>query len=199
MKNVYAKLLKVQSLIPVIEKDTENPFYKSKYATKDGILEVVMPIMIANGLCFTCPLSNINGEPAIELSCVDPDSGEEILKVFPLIKKDDPQKEGAVITYTHRYAIAAFLNIQLGDDDDGNTASEKVAPKPPASAPSASGSYSASLTLESAGATLVTLKGATKQVKDWDASARSWMIENHKNPMVVSAVKYYIEHEIPFS
>lgn len=65
-------------------------------------------------------------------------------------------------------------------------------------APSALGS-SEDWNLEKAGATLVSLKGETKAIKDWDASARSWMAEKHANPMVKSAAKYYNEHEVPFA
>ena len=64
--------------------------------------------------------------------------------------------------------------------------------------PSAPGS-SEDWNLEKAGATLVSLKGETKAIKDWDASARSWMAEKHANPMVKSAAKYYNEHEVPFA
>lgn len=127
----------VQSLLPVIEKDTANPFYKSMYATLDGIYAVLIPILTSQGLVLSLPLTNIEGKPAIALELAEAESGEMIREVFPLIEKDDAQKQGSVITYTKRQFVASFFAIQLGDDDDGNTASDKQAPKAPVSAPQA--------------------------------------------------------------
>lgn len=96
-----------------------------------------------------------------------------------------------------KYAVMQLFCIPTEGDNDTENHSPEPAPKAPVASPSALGS-SEDWNLEKAGATLVTLKGATKAIKDWDDSARNWMAANHKNPMVVSAVKYYIEHEIPF-
>ena len=75
MKNVYTKLLQIQRLIPIIEKDAENPFYKNMYATIDGIMSVILPIINAQNCTYTCPLSNLDGGKAMELSLFDTDSG----------------------------------------------------------------------------------------------------------------------------
>src|SRR5699024_11672071 len=39
------------------------------------------------------------------------------------LAKNDPQGAGAGITYARRYDLCAFLSLNTGDDDDGNSAS----------------------------------------------------------------------------
>lgn len=147
--SIYLKLLEVQKEIPVIEKDAPNPFYKSKYATLDGILEVVKPILSKHGLVMTQPLSNINGNPALAIRIVEADTGEMILDIFPLMASADAQKQGGTITYTKRQSLAAFFCIQTSDDDDGNSLVEK--PKPSQTAPNAPQSSVASETCKDCG------------------------------------------------
>ena len=197
MKAIYTKLLAVQKAIKPILKDEPNPFYKSKYFDINSVVAALRPILDECGVIVLQPLSNIDGKPAILTIVADPESGESIELVTPLIELTDPQKIGGVITYFRRYALTSMFLLEGEEDDDANKASGVTMPKAtvkPQEAPQATEDWN----LEKAGATLVSLKGATKAIKDWDASARSWMAEKHANPMVKSAAKYYNEHEVPF-
>lgn len=72
------------------------------------------------------PLSNDNGIPCIETILVHV-SGEMVNSgKFPLMinTNDKPQDMGAVITYTKRYTLGAFLGIATETDNDANTESE---------------------------------------------------------------------------
>lgn len=72
------------------------------------------------------PLSNDNGIPCIETILVH-ESGEIVQSgKFPLIINHNgkPQDMGAVITYTKRYSLGAFLGIATETDNDANPDSE---------------------------------------------------------------------------
>lgn len=138
MKNLYAKLLKVQQEIKAVKKEENNPFFKSKYFDINGLLEALKPVLNANGLVVMQPLTVDEGKPAITTVIVDPDSGELTNSVALLPDNLDPQKMGSAITYMRRYSLQSFFLLQA-EDDDGNVASGNVdksfAPRPAASKP----------------------------------------------------------------
>jgi len=121
------KLLKLQQEVEPILKDKVNPFFKSKYADINALLEVIKPALSKNGLVINQPLTNLEGKPALKTILRD---DKEIIyeEVVPLIELQDPQKMGAVITYFRRYALQSLLCLQA-EDDDGNSASPKSTSK----------------------------------------------------------------------
>lgn len=140
MKFVLAKILKFQMEVDAIPKTETNPFFHSKYADINSFIEAIKPVLNKVGLVVLQPLTNIDGKPAINTIIADPESGEIIESVLPLIENSDPQKFGSICTYTRRYALQSILLLQ-SEDDDGNTASEasiafqgsKTAPVPKSS------------------------------------------------------------------
>lgn len=133
MKNLYAKLLKVQQEIKAVKKEENNPFFKSKYFDINGLLEALKPVLNANGLVVMQPLTTLDGKPAIRTIVADPESGETMYEVTTLPENLDPQKMGSAITYLRRYSLQSFFLLQA-EDDDGNVASGNVdkgfAPRP---------------------------------------------------------------------
>lgn len=125
MKNLLAKLLLAQKKIEPIVKSEKNPYYKSNYFDINAVIADVKPILSDVGLVILQPLTNLEGKPAIKTIVADPESGETMESVTPLIENADPQKMGAIITYLRRYALTSFLCLQ-GEDDDGNAASGKA-------------------------------------------------------------------------
>ncbi len=98
-----------------------NPFYKSKYAPLNEILNEVRPIMAKHGLSVIQSPGG-NGKD-ISISTMLLHSSGEWMELTPLTltaEKITPQGAGSAITYGRRYVISALLGIASEDDDDGN-------------------------------------------------------------------------------
>ncbi len=128
MKNLYAKLLKVQQEVKAIAKEENNPFFKSKYFDINGLLGALKPILNANDIVVMQPLIAEGGRMYLQTIIADSENGEEIRSAIPLPEVADPQKMGSAITYFRRYALQSLFLLEA-IDDDANTASEKEDPK----------------------------------------------------------------------
>jgi len=127
MKNIIKALYEAQKEFKPVKKITRA--YNYKYATLDGVLEMVLPILHNKGILFSqavsCELGKESGEQKIRVttSFYHAESGEEFLKegLFPLsdIKGNKAQAAGASITYAKRYHLCALLGIESEDDTDG--------------------------------------------------------------------------------
>jgi hypothetical protein len=108
----------------------DNPFFKSKYAPLNDILNLVRPVLSKHGLSIVQAPSG-DGENIIIFTTLIHSSGEWI-EFEPLTLKADKvtaQGAGSAITYGRRYALSAVLGISSEDDDDGNGAEPKKANK----------------------------------------------------------------------
>lgn len=127
MKNISQALVKFQSQLKPVNKEAENPFFKSVYADLSSILQAVMPVLSANGLAVIQPM-RIDGDKTLLITQVIHESGESIESQMVLPPHSDPQKYGSLITYYKRYQLQAMLGIATRDeDDDANSVSQ---PKP---------------------------------------------------------------------
>jgi hypothetical protein len=129
MKNLYKKLLLIQQEVGAITKDSENPFFKSKYFDINSLLADIKPLFNKHGVIVVQPLTNLEGKPAIETLVIDEESGDQIKSICPLPENIDPQKMGSAITYYRRYSLQSLF-LLMAEDDDGNAASAPVAPRP---------------------------------------------------------------------
>lgn len=117
-----------QSIVPTAKKDASNPFFKSKYATLENVIDTIRAPMSACGLSFA---QFPSGEDELTTILMHV-SGEYIMataKMSPVDKK--PQSQGSAITYMRRYALSAVLGIASEEDDDGNAASTPKEPMRP--------------------------------------------------------------------
>lgn len=123
-------LIGFNSEVSKIAKDASNPFHKNKYATLDQIIDEVRPILNKNKLAVMQNVSGEEGTMTVKTLLLH-ESGEWMESTGTTLKlaKNDPQGAGAGITYARRYDLCAFLSLNTGDDDDGNTASGINAPK----------------------------------------------------------------------
>ena len=122
---IYEKLLEAQKEIGAIKKDSDNPYFKSKYVDINGILAVVKPVLNKHGLVLTQALNVIEGHIALNTAITDSTSGEKIESNCYLPEMPDPQKTGSAITYFRRYSLQTLLALEA-EDDDGNVASGKI-------------------------------------------------------------------------
>ena len=126
IKSVMAALHKFQSLGIKITKDSDNPFFKSKYADLPTILDAVCVPLNESGLVIS---QNPNGKN-LETVIFHVESGEYISSSIEMSCKDwtNPQAVGSAITYFRRYSICAMLNLNIDTDDDGNNATPRNKP-----------------------------------------------------------------------
>lgn len=121
-KLAYA-LTRAQEELPLIKRESVNPFYKSKYADLPTIFDAIRPVLAKHKLAV---LQGGDGADTTRLgvsTMLLHESGEFIEYTFPMpCTMEDPQKAGSAITYGRRYGLQSILGIAAEEDDDGNTA-----------------------------------------------------------------------------
>lgn len=126
INELVVALNKAQADFMVAKKDAKNPFFKSKYATLNAVYEAVAEALLKNGLSVIQPIVG----DAVETTLVHT-SGQFITSSCPIVcaKQNDPQAMGSAITYARRYSLASLLGVMTDEDDDGEKAMARPAPK----------------------------------------------------------------------
>ena len=122
IKEIAAALNKAQAEMSGAKKGANNPFFKSKYADLNSVVDAVRQPFCDNGLSYSqFPLME-DGRVGVETILMH-ESGEWMSNKLMLpVVKQDPQAAGSAITYARRYALLAIAGIPA-EDDDGNAAS----------------------------------------------------------------------------
>lgn len=119
---LYTKLAKAKSNFDRVLKSSDNPYYKSKYADLNAIMEAVLPALEEQNLLLLQPVEGSN----VITQIVDVETGESISSYLTIPSNvTDPQKIGAAVTYLRRFGAQSLLNLQA-EDDDGNYVSGKT-------------------------------------------------------------------------
>lgn len=119
-------LCKAQGAMRAAQKDRENPFFKSSYATLASVIDAIREPFLANGLSFVQPTRlGEDGAVLVETVLLHA-SGQWISgEVSARPVKSDPQGVGSLISYLRRYGLQAMVGIaSTDDDDDGNAATK---------------------------------------------------------------------------
>lgn len=128
MKNLAASLAKFQTLVPNIPRESDNPFFKSKYASLEDILPAIKKPLADSGLVIIQIPSGLN---KLKTIVIDVATGELLEGEYEMTPaKNDPQGQGSALTYMRRYALVAMLGLNTDEDDDGNAASGPAGQKP---------------------------------------------------------------------
>ena len=95
-------------------KSADNPYFKSKYAGLDEVIEACRNVLNKHGIAVTQP---VEYTPEVTKP---PEGGG----VMPLeYKKADMQSLGSALTYARRYSLQAICCLATDEpDDDGNKA-----------------------------------------------------------------------------
>ena len=127
IKNIAGALVKFQASVSKVAKESNNPFFKSKYASLANILDTIQKPLSECGLA----ISQFPDGNALTTILLHADSGEwmESSYVMPVAKQNDPQAMGSAMTYARRYALGSILNLNIDDDDDGEKAMGRQIPK----------------------------------------------------------------------
>lgn len=128
--NIIKALLEVQREIQNPKKTETNPYYKSKYAPLDKILNETRQLLTRHGLVLLQDTgADEDGRVVITTTLLHESGGW--IQTSPLIVKPTarkasatPQEMGSAITYARRYQLMSLLGIAGEDeDDDGERAS----------------------------------------------------------------------------
>ena len=122
LKEFAVSFSKCQGELKNAPKNSENPYFKNKYADLTGIIDTAKPILFKHGFSIIQGLSS-EGKTAIISTLLLHASGEFVKDCLKLEAKDSsPQALGSAFTYGKRYAYASILGMATDDDDDGNGA-----------------------------------------------------------------------------
>ena len=124
IKELAAALCKAQGEMGGAAKDSNNPFFKSKYSDLGSVIRAIKQPFVDNGLSYSqLPLSQ---DGLVGVTTILMHTSGQWLSSELLLKpvKADPQAAGSALTYCRRYALQAIAGIP-SEDDDGNMASAK--------------------------------------------------------------------------
>jgi len=141
-------LAKAQSELKKAAKSADNPYFKSKYAGLDEVIEASRNVLNKHGIAVTQTVEYspevIRAGEKSEDKYTTPQQtllvttllygDQSIRSIIPLdYKRGDMQSFGSALTYARRYGLAAICCLSTEDalDDDGNKAvgEENVAAK----------------------------------------------------------------------
>jgi hypothetical protein len=117
IKEIASAMTKAQAEMSGAKKGAVNPFFKSKYADLNSVVDAVRIPFSDNGLSYSqFPLFE-EGRVGVETILMH-ESGEWISSILMLpMVKQDPQAAGSAITYARRYALQSIAGIPSEDDD----------------------------------------------------------------------------------
>lgn len=133
---IYAAFVKAQKEFAPALKTANNPHFKSRYADLSACVEAVIDALNNHGIGLIQRTHDDDKGVTVETVFIH-ESGESMDggRLHVPASKHDPQGYGSALTYCRRYSLMAACGI-APEDDDGNAASGKNAPrqqsKPPA-------------------------------------------------------------------
>jgi hypothetical protein len=123
MKNLAQALLKAQKNMGVALKDAKNPFFKSKYADLNSVIDASLTVLNEAGVLVLQPTVVLEGKAYVETKLIHAESGESISGFTEIVVKSatDAQQVGSGISYARRYGLQSLVVLKA-DDNDGETA-----------------------------------------------------------------------------
>ena len=124
---IAGALAKAQSGMTMIECNSSNPFFNSKYASLSAVLEVALPKLNENGIALVQGNRWGNTDSGFYITSMLVHSSGEWIKSeirMPVTKKD-AHGIGAATTYGRRYLLSSMVGVAQADDD-GNGAIQQA-------------------------------------------------------------------------
>lgn len=136
LSELMTALSKAQSEMRIAGKDSNNPYFKSKYADLASVVSASRPALTKNGLSVMQQITLSDSGQRILITILGHSSGQYISSTMNLTPiKDDIQSLGSAITYMRRYAYCSLVGVVTDDeDDDGEVAMKPLRQQPTASA-----------------------------------------------------------------
>lgn len=119
LSELMGALAKAQSEMRIAGKDSNNPYFKSKYADLASVVAASRPALTKNGLSVMQQITVTDSGQRVLMTILGHSSGEYItssININPV--KEDIQSIGSAITYLRRYAYASLVGVVADDEDD---------------------------------------------------------------------------------
>ena len=124
----YGRLAAALAEMTSPKADKVNPAFKSRYASLDGILDTVRPILAKHGLGLSQAIVASEGRVGVKTLIIHAEGVIDMGEVTVAVKPDTTaQQVGSSITYLRRQSIQAAMGIATDTDDDGAAASLEAA------------------------------------------------------------------------
>ena len=115
-------LVKAQMAMKRAMKDSNNPFFNSKYADLASVQDACLPALHENGFAIIHCMDSLDGGGACVTTTMLHESGRAWVCAIPLrVDKNNMQAVGSAITYARRYGLMCLSGV-APEDDDGNSA-----------------------------------------------------------------------------
>ena len=121
IKNLAVALKKAQSEMGEVKFDSDNPFFKSRYASLGAVIDASKEALTKNGFSVSQPLTTNEYGVGVTTILIH-ESGEYIESTMTLPVadvKNIAQEAGKIVTYLRRYSLASILNLYSDEDTDG--------------------------------------------------------------------------------
>jgi len=179
-----------------VPKTASNPYFKSKYAPLDAIVEATRPVLAKHGLAIQQQPLFMDGTAGVETTILHKSGHSTTTTLLLPLKDQSPQGVGSAITYARRYALAAVLGLATEDDDDGNI-STGLAKKEEAR-PAIAKAMDKNPSVRPAGNAVATWRGvlptqAKVAAQSKDGAAKKWVlysVEFNDNGKVIEALTF---------
>lgn len=120
LKALAPALVAAQKKMGAALKDAKNPFFKSKFADLNAVIDAAIPVLNDHDIAvLQTPATNSQtGKPVIQTVLLHT-SGEYIASETEITaaKANDPQASGSAISYARRYGLQATVTLKAVDDD----------------------------------------------------------------------------------
>jgi hypothetical protein len=125
--NISQALFKAQTEMGDLVKNSDNPFFKSKYANLEAVLNVSEAALNDNKILVVQSPCGDGEHIGVVTMLIHTESGEYLKGSYVgPIAKSDPQAAGSAVTYARRYSLASMLNlVQVDDDAEGAMARQQ--------------------------------------------------------------------------
>ena len=179
-----------------VPKTASNPYFKSKYAPLDAIVEATRPVLAKHGLAIQQQPLFMEGTAGVETTILHKSGHSTTTTLLLPLKDQSPQGVGSAITYARRYALASVLGLATEDDDDGNI-STGLAKKEEAR-PAIAKAMDKNPSVRPAGNAVATWRGvlptqAKVAAQSKDGAAKKWVlysVEFNDNGKVIEALTF---------
>lgn len=119
LKALAPALVKAQRKMGAAIKDARNPFFKSKFADLNSVIEASVPVLNEENIAvLQNPMVKDNGKFVMQTILLH-ESGEYIASETEIVaaKSNDPQATGSAISYSRRYGLQSTITLRAEEDD----------------------------------------------------------------------------------
>ncbi len=181
-----------------VAKTASNPYFKSKYAPLDAIVDATRPVLLKHGLAISQTPLYMEGSAGVETTILHTAGHSTTTTLLLPLKDQSPQGVGGAITYARRYALAAVLGLATEEDDDGNVSSGLSKKTAEEARPAVARAMDKNPVVRQAGNVTATWRGilptqAKVAAHSKDGAAKKWTlysVEFNDNGKVIEAMTF---------